>query len=86
MVGVEGVKIMIQISIERRKEAIPEGYVKVVRCGECKYFKKIGQSWLGPGVYCGSCERLCDEFESYSIPMNENDFCSRGERKEETKC
>ena len=62
---------MIQIPIERREEAIPEGYVKVVRCKECKHFKFIYN-------YLGRCECL-------NIAMLSNDFCSRGERKEETE-
>ena len=33
---------MIQIPIERREEAIPEGYVKVVRCKDCYWWTKQG--------------------------------------------
>lgn len=61
---------MIQIPIERREEVIPEGYVKVVRCKNCKHF--ITQyEFLGNRCFV------------FGIPTQLDDYCSHGERKDE---
>lgn len=59
---------MIQIPLERREEAIPEGYVKVVRCKDCKSYV--------------SEKNRCSEFWGINGRVNEDDYCSAGERKE----
>ena len=62
----KGETAMKQIPIERREEAIPEGYVKVVRCKDCKHYAN-GICWNSRTV------------------VFDMDYCSRGERKEETE-
>lgn len=53
--------------------------VEVVRCKDCKHYvlyELFGRSQ-------GWCERLCDEFDkSLARATEEDDFCSRGERRE----
>ncbi len=52
----------------------------LVRCKDCQYYRihtLFGRSQ-------GWCERLCDEFDrSMARETNEDDFCSRAERREE---
>ena len=43
--------------------------VEVVRCGDCKEF-------------CGSSEKLAQHCRLYGAIVEEDDFCSHGERKE----
>ena len=49
--------------------------VPVVRCRECKYWRRYTRQWEN---HCaGECERHRMEGGTY-----ENDFCSQGQRKE----
>lgn len=58
----------------------PADMVVVVRCKDCKFYKVytiFGRSF-------GWCYQRCDEFDaSLARETDANDFCSRGERKEE---
>jgi hypothetical protein len=68
----KGDEAMIQIPIERREEADPEGYVKVVRCCECRWHmgkKILEQIW---------CSR-------FNILVTYNHYCAVGERKEDNQ-
>lgn len=56
---------MERIPIERKEETIPNGYVKVVRCKNCKYFNK------------GFCENI----NGISAAVETSEYCSRAERK-----
>ena len=61
---------MIQIPIKRREETIPEGYVKVVRCKDCKHYYALNE-----------VRGNCSEYNFVEkIPI---DYCSWAERKEE---
>lgn len=68
----KGETAMIQIPIERREEAIPEGYVKVVKCSECKHYNYDDFFDVN---YCDLSDMV----------YNENFYCAFGERKEETE-
>lgn len=46
------------------------GYVRVVRCKDCKYRKKITNCTYGECIYSASM-------------VADNDFCSNGEKKED---
>lgn len=63
---------MIQIPIERREEAIPEGYVKVVRCKDCKHF--ITQYEI-TGKRCFV----------FGTQTQLDDYCSHGERRNDNE-
>lgn len=47
-------------------------YVKVVRCGDCRYYEIDGweQGW-------------CCHEQYYEFEMDPNGYCSRGERKDD---
>lgn len=47
--------------------------VKVIRCKDCVNYK-----WMFGG-YCMRCEKI-----SYPAPVNEDDFCSYGVRKDDS--
>ena len=68
----------INISITMRQifDALPTiDAVPVVRCRECKYWRRYTRQWEN---HCaGECERHRMEGGTY-----ENDFCSYGQRKE----
>ena len=53
---------------------IENGVVPVVRCKDCKYYKAQKQSvnWKNKKKYC--CRVV-------ALKVNENDYCSYGERK-----
>ncbi len=69
---------MKQIPIERREEAIPEGYVKVVRCKDCIHCSKE-DCWTENGkVTLNNCWNDQGIF-TYVL---DNDYCSRGYRRD----
>ena len=62
--------------LQEHDRALTEGAVPVVRCKDCKYynppFEVDGMEFEGD----------CDFHEWYRAAPTENDFCSRGVRKD----
>ena len=56
-----------EVALERLNDYV----VSVVRCKDCRYWRRCDESDLGE----------CDGLELYG-GMSENDFCSYGERRE----
>jgi hypothetical protein len=48
--------------------------VEVVRCKDCEYFF--------PQVGFNSCEKYSENHTHYIVTVDENDYCSKGERKD----
>ena len=72
--------ISLRMAIEDMKEmdrlskAVPVLVEPVIYCKDCKYYKTPDKySYAEPNLYC--CR-------SALMKMSENDFCSKGERKE----
>lgn len=60
--------------------ALPADVVEVVRCKDCKDFRPWGgQSKLGDCMVC-----VCDGENPFT--MEETDFCSDGDRKDDQQC
>ena len=67
----------IMLATMNQIEELPTAdVVEVVRCKDCKYYDD------------GECEYHSEskemrQYERWTVDVNENDFCSYGERKEE---
>lgn len=62
------------------EELPPADVVEVVRCKDCKDFRPWGgQSKLGDCMVC-----VCDGENPFT--MEETDFCSDGDRKDDKQC
>lgn len=70
----------IQDVIYRLRDFPTADVVKVVRCKDCKYYRK-NISCVG-GLYNGCSEWLN---EGNEIEVREDDYCSFGERREDDK-
>lgn len=81
---------MAEFIVDYPDDLIAEGYAeeciniheRIVRCRDCKHFKlRVVEDDSTAGINLfGSCERLraCGR----EFGMYQNDFCSRGERRE----
>lgn len=65
--------IMAAAAIVRSANVIDTAYV--VRCKDCKYYRK--REWLDIET-----KHMCKRWIEW-LPTDENDFCSRGERKDD---
>lgn len=64
-----------EYDLDRLRELAHDDVAEVVRCRECKYWRRYTRQWEN---HCaGECERHRMEGGTY-----ENDFCSYGQRKE----
>ncbi len=73
----ETVKRCVEVNDSVPNVATAVDFVEVVRCGKCGQYDRENKT----------CMRMSVEPEAYGegiyIQMNENDFCSFGERREE---
>lgn len=72
------------LSLKESRKLVEAGYVKVVRCKDCKHYYHYGKTSLlidGKNVKAGWCQRRTRFDEEYR--MTPDDFCSYGEMKGE---
>ena len=69
--------IDVQPTVEQPQTNATENMVEIVRCKECKW-------WKTNYMWNGSEYKVCD-IEAYEPVRNEDDYCSRGERKEDAE-
>lgn len=80
----DGVVVLKPDTLDKLHEAVnampAEDVVKIVRCKDCKDFRPWGgQSKLGDCMVC-----VCDGENPFT--MEETDFCSDGDRKDDQQC
>jgi len=69
--------IDVQPTVEQPQTNATENMVEIVRCKECKWWKT---NYMWNGSECKVCV-----IEAYEPVRNEDDYCSRGERKEDAE-
>lgn len=77
MVESHGMKLGIQICLDEINKISSADVVEVVRCKDCKYLVEIDPDNL---YVCDRIDIGMDGEPDFLSP--ENDFCSRGERRE----
>ena len=80
----DGVVVLKPDTLDKLHEAVnampAEDVVEIVRCKDCKDFRPWGgQSKLGDCMVC-----VCDGENPFT--MEETDFCSDGDRKDDQQC
>ena len=75
--NMEAVKCCLQNILDDVKESPVVDAVPVIRCKDCKRYREY--TYLGTQKFY-VCER---DYRKRIYDMKEDDFCSRGERKEE---
>ena len=82
MAAADNIKVKIEVNASDLVEAcikalVEDGtLVEVVRCKDCKYY----EAWReNDGCYC---QRFSADPYEY-LPMQDDDFCSQGERSED---
>lgn len=66
-----------EIKNKIKEDLINEGYVKVIRCKGCKYYKKHISNW-GSAMMC-----FCPCCMGGQGKKEPTDYCSYGEKKDE---
>ena len=68
-----------KFTVEEVEEIIKDyDFVPVVRCKDCKYWRNFGNEYHSCDIFT-----LIEEFDSVSYESDPDDYCSRGERRDE---
>lgn len=71
------IDIVLPTRSQFKRMAVQLGYERVVRCNDCKYWKKFNDELRRDGM----CEALLNFHGAERYMTNEDFFCSYGERR-----